>query len=87
MAQTTLRLLFFTLSACAASKLIKVLQNSLDPGDFGDSEAGAILSEPGEVIGIQAILDAFTLCMRFQLKVLGSKGFHERAMLVNIGDM
>ena len=86
MFQTILHLLVI-LSVCAASKQFKVLQNLINPGDFGDSKAGAILSEPGEEKGIPAILDAFTLCMRFQLKVLGSRGFGDRGMMVNIGDM
>ena len=80
-------LLIFITSVGAANKQFKVFQNSLDPGDFGDSAAGAILNESGQEGVMPAVLDDFTLCIRFQLKVLGSKAFSERGMLVNIGDM
>ena len=87
MAKITFLLLIFIISVGASSKQFMVFQNSLDPGDFGNSAAGAILNESGQEGVIPPVLDAFTLCMRFQLKVLGSKGFSERGMLVNIGDM
>ena len=71
------------------SAQFKVFQNTLDPGDFGDFGAGAILDEPGGDTGIPAdsVLDAFTLCIRFQLKVLGNRNFGDRGMVMNIGDM
>ena len=87
MATIVFFLLISIISVGASSEQFMVFQNSLDPGDFGNSAAGAILDESGQEGVIQAVLDAFTLCMRFQLKVLGSKGFGERGMLVNIGDM
>ena len=78
-------IVFICTPAIAAS--FKVFQNSLDPGNFGDSSAGAILEESGGDEGIQTILDAFTLCLRFQLKVLGSRNHGDRGMVANIGDM
>ena len=82
----TLTFLTITATVCNAFAQFKVLQNTLDPGNFGDS-AGAILQDPGGAKGIPNVLEAFSLCIRFRLKVLGSRGYGERAMLVNIGDM
>ena len=87
MSQIVIQLVTILVSFGAALAQFKVFQNSLDPGSFGDSSAGAILEEPGGDDGIPAILDGFTLCMRFQLKVLGSRTFGERGMVANIGDM
>ena len=78
-------IILITLGATFAQ--FKVFQNSLDPGNFGDSSAGAILKQRGGNEDIPPLLEAFTLCIRFQLKVLGGGGFGERAMVVNIGDM
>ena len=87
MSHIIVQLVIVLASIHATFAQFKVFQNSLDPGDFGDSSAGAILEEPGGDDGIPAILDGFTLCMRFQLKVLGSRTFGERGMVANIGDM
>ena len=87
MAQTFICLLFILTCVGATFAQFKVFQNSFDPGDFGDLAAGAILVEPGGDEGIPAILDAFTLCIRFQLKVLGSRNHGDRGMVANIGDM
>ena len=84
--QTTLIFVTIIATVCKTFAQFKVLQNTLDPGNFGDS-AGAILQDPGSADRIPTTLEAFSLCIRFQLKVLGSRGFSERAMLVNIGDM
>lgn len=65
----------------------KVFQNNLDPGEFGDFGAGAILDEPGGYKVTSAVLDAFTLCLRFKLKVLGNRDYGDRGMVFNIGDM
>ena len=64
-----------------------VFENTLDPGSFGHSASGAILVDPGQTEEISVILDTFTLCIRFQLKVLGSRNHEDRGMVANIGDM
>ena len=87
MSQIVIQLVTILVSFGAALAQFKVFQNSLDPGDFGDSSAGAILEEPGGNDRIPAILEALTICMRFQLKVLGGGGFGDRGMVANIGDM
>ena len=89
MAKTTLWVIVIIFFVDATSAQFKVFQNTLDPGNFGDFGAGAILDEPGGDTGIaeDSVLDAFTLCIRFQLKVLGNRNFGDRGMVMNIGDM
>ena len=65
----------------------KALHNLIDPSDFGVTSVGAILEESGSDDGIPSVLEAFTICVRFQLKVLGSDGYNDRGMVANIGDM
>ena len=80
-------IVFISICTPAIAVHFKVFKNSLDPGNFGDSSAGAILEESGGDEGIHTVLDAFTLCLRFQLKVLGSRNHGDRGMVANIGDM
>ena len=65
----------------------KALHNLIDPSDFGVTSVGAILEESGSDDGIPSVLEAFTICVRFQLKVLGTKGYNDRGMVANIGDL
>ena len=87
MSQIFINILIFFIPIGATFAHFKVFQNSLDPGNIRDSSAGAILKEHGGTENNPTILEAFTLCIRFQLKVLGTGGFHQRGMVVNIGDM
>lgn len=87
MVQPILNLLIISIPFGATWAQFKVFQNSLNPANFGDSAAGAILDEPGGDEGIPALLDAFTLCIRFQLKVFGSKKHKSRGNVAIIGDM
>ena len=65
----------------------KALHNLIDPSDFGVTSVGAILEESGSDDAIPSVLEAFTICVRFQLKVLGTKGYNDRGMVANIGDL
>ena len=85
---TTLVIIAIPVSTLAQlNSQFKALQNLMDPGDFGVTSVGAILEESGSDVGMPSVLEAFTICLRFQLKVLGSKGYSDRGMVANIGDL
>ena len=81
-------LLFFVLLGgiwAQENDKFNVLHNMIDPGKFGQV-GGAVLQDPGSDDDLPEMLESFTVCLRFQLKILGSKQFSDRGMVVNIGD-
>ena len=79
-------LCFILGGACAQDNgNFEILQNMIDPGKFGQV-GGAVLQNPGSDENLPETLDSFTICLRFQLKILGSKEFIDRGMVANIGD-
>ena len=61
------------------------LENSIDPGTLGQT-GSAILEKSGGHDGINETLSAFTICVRFKFKTLGSPEFPQRGRIVTIGD-
>ena len=67
-----LRLFFFCLylSTVEGQETMKVLESTVKAGEFGVI-SGARLSK-GSVVGDSTILEGFTICARFKLRIMGS---------------
>ena len=74
------------LSALEGKQTMKVLESTVNAGEFGVI-SGARLSK-GSVDGDSTILDGFTVCARFKLKIMGSfvEGNDNRGMVFQFGD-
>ena len=67
-------------------RTMKVLESTVKAGEFGRI-SGARLTR-GSVVGDSALLDGFTICARFKLKIMGSfvGGNDNRGMVYQFGD-
>ena len=67
-------------------RTMKVLESTVKAGEFGRI-SGARLTR-GSVAGDSAILDGFTVCSRFKLKIMGSfvGGNDNRGIVYQFGD-
>jgi hypothetical protein len=80
----------FCLSAAAAAAAssectLTVFRNTLDVSTFGTIGGATLVSDKDNNGG--GIVDEFTMCFRFRLKILGSIGnLRKRGNLLNIGD-
>ena len=75
-------LVIWACTAAKGTKLVVTLDNLVHREVFGKS-GSAVLDNP---INGDRTLDAFTICVRFQMKTLGNPQWPGRGTVMTIGD-
>ena len=81
-ANTLLLMIMAGIAATDAQTTFVTIDNLVDREVFG-VPGSAVLNNP--IAGDRA-LDAFTLCLRFQMKTLGNPAWPGRGRIITIGD-
>ena len=81
-ANTLLLMIMAGIAATDAQTTFVTIDNLVDREVFG-VPGSAVLNNP--IAGDRA-LDAFTLCLRFQMKTLGNSDWPGRGRIITIGD-